>query len=44
MSIVPEKHDISFRRYFRHYRTGKLMDAWAYGHLAWPIGRRRPGR
>ena len=26
-----------FVRYFRHYRTGKLMDAWDYGYKGWPI-------
>jgi len=30
---------IAFRRYFRHWRSGKLMDAWAYGYKAWPIGK-----
>jgi hypothetical protein len=30
---------VFFRRYFRHWRSGKLMDAWAYGYRAWPIGR-----
>jgi hypothetical protein len=27
-----------FRRYFKHYRTGKVYDAWKYGHKGWPIG------
>jgi hypothetical protein len=25
-------------RYYRHYRTGKLMDAHAYGYKGWPFG------
>ncbi len=39
---VPPKpaQGLKFRRYFRHYRTGKVMDAVSYGHKAWPIGKR----
>lgn len=22
-------------RFYRHYRTGKLMDAWEYGYPYW---------
>jgi hypothetical protein len=33
------KKGIFFRRFFRHWRSGKLMDACAYGYKAWPIGR-----
>lgn len=28
----------SYRRYFKHYITGKVYDAEDYGHKAWPIG------
>ena len=28
-----------FARFFTHYVTGKVYDAWEYGHKAWPIGR-----
>jgi hypothetical protein len=28
----------SFVRWYRHYRTGKLMDAHEYGYEAWPFG------
>jgi hypothetical protein len=31
----------SFSRYFKHWRSGKVYDAWDYGHKAWPIGRSR---
>ena len=31
----------NFRRYFRHWKTGELMDAWKYGYWAWPLPRRR---
>jgi len=27
-----------FRRYFKHHITGKVYDAWKYGHKGWPIG------
>lgn len=27
-----------FIRVYRHYRTGKLMDARKYGYQAWPFG------
>jgi hypothetical protein len=28
-----------YRRFFRHYRNGKVYDAYDYGHRGWPIGR-----
>jgi hypothetical protein len=28
----------AFRRYFKCCWTGKVYDAWDYGHWAWPIG------
>ncbi|WP_301335743.1 hypothetical protein [Bdellovibrio bacteriovorus] len=27
-----------FRRYFKHWRSGKTYDAWDYGYKSWPIG------
>lgn len=29
---------VRFRRFFRHWRSGQILDAHAYGHKAWPIG------
>lgn len=29
-----------FCRFFKHWRSGKVYDAHAYGYRAWPIGRR----
>lgn len=34
----PFVRTVIFRRYFRHWRTGKLMDAHDYGLRGWPIG------
>lgn len=34
----------NFRRYFTHWRTGKVYDAWDYGHRSWPIGAGARGR
>ena len=31
--------ELQFRRYFKHSRTGKVYDAYDYGHKAWPIGK-----
>lgn len=28
----------SFSRFFTHWRSGKILDAWEYGYKAWPIG------
>ena len=30
---------VNLRRYFKHYRTGVVYDAYDYGHKAWPIGK-----
>ena len=31
-----QKNDgVIYCRYYRHYRTGKLMDAWEYGYQSW---------
>ncbi len=30
----------TFVRFFKHWRTGKIMDAWEYGYKAWPLGGR----
>lgn len=34
----PSVGNRQFRRFYRHYRTGKLMDAYEYGYWGWPIG------
>lgn len=34
---------VIFRRY-RRTRDGRVLDAWQYGHKAWPIRVRRPRR
>lgn len=34
------KRRVLFGRYFKHYRTGVVYDAWSYGHKAWPFGGR----
>lgn len=36
----PPKGNFIFRR-FRRLRNGKVLDAWDYGHAAWPIPIRR---
>lgn len=32
---APKGYRWVYRRYFRHYRTGKLMEAKKYGYEAW---------
>jgi len=32
----PPKGNVIFRR-FRRLKNGKILDAWDYGHKAWPI-------
>jgi hypothetical protein len=32
------KRKVPFNRFFRHYITGVVYDAWDYGHDAWPFG------
>ena len=32
-------HGPVFRRFIT-LRNGRVLDAWAYGHKAWPIGKR----
>ena len=31
--------ETNLRRYFKHYRTGVVYDAYDYGYKAWPIGK-----
>lgn len=33
-----KKDGPSYVTVYRHYRTGKLMDARKYGYKAWPFG------
>jgi hypothetical protein len=28
-----------FGRYYKHWRSGQVYDAWDYGHKAWPLGK-----
>jgi len=35
------KGSVRFVTVYRHYRTGKLMYARAYGYGGWPFGRRK---
>lgn len=37
---VTQEH-VRFCRFFTHWRSGKVMDAWEYGYKAWPIGGKR---
>jgi len=37
----PKSAPCGFVVVFRHYRTGKLMDARKYGYKAWPIPARK---
>ena len=32
------KRRVPFGRFFKHYKTGVVYDAWQYGHKAWPFG------
>lgn len=31
------KRKVPFGRFFKHYITGVIYDAWDYGHDAWPF-------
>lgn len=34
----PPKDGPRYSRFFTHWRTGVVYDAWDYGYKAWPIG------
>lgn len=34
---IPDGYELIFVRSYKHYRTGKIMNAEEYGHKAWPI-------
>jgi len=36
-----KKSSGGFVTWFRHYRTGQILYAAAYGYKAWPFGRRK---